>query len=89
MGREVKALSSAFRRQLERAVADAREIAEIGARVALEALAVHHPEAFQHMGAEERNLRRRLRAHGRQLGDLRNPSSGIQAFDHLVHECAY
>ena len=85
----MKALSSAFRRQLERAVAEAREIAEIGARVALEALAVHHPEAFQHMGAEDRNRRRRLRAHGRQLGDGRDPLSGIQAIDHLVHECAY
>ena len=82
-------LSPELRRQLERAVAGAREVAETGARVALEALAVHHPEAYEHMGAEERNLRRRLRAHGRQLGDLRNPSSGMQAFDHLVHECAY
>ena len=82
-------LSPGLRRQLERAVAGAREVAETGARVALEALAVHHPEAYEHMGTEERNLRRRLRAHGRQLGDLRNPSSGMQAFDHLVHECAY
>ena len=82
-------LSPELRRQLERAVAGAREVAETGARVALEALAVHHPEAYEHMGAEERNLRRRLRAHGRQLSDLRNPTSGMQAFDHLVHECAY
>ena len=82
-------LSPELRRQLERAVAGAREVAETGARVALGALAVHHPEAYEHMGAEERNLRRRLRAHGRQLGDLCNPSSGMQAFDHLVHECAY
>ena len=85
----MKALSSAFRRQLERVVADAREVAEVAARAALEALAVSHAEAFEHMGAEERNLRRRLRAHGRQLGDRRDPHSGGQGIDRLVHECAY
>ena len=85
----MEALSPQLRRQLERAVADAREVAETGARAALEALAVSHPEAFEHMGAEERNLRRRLRAHGRQLGDRRDPHSGGQGIDHLVHECAY
>ena len=82
-------LSPQLRRQLERAVADAREVAEIGAQAALEALAVSHPEAFQHMGAGDRDLRRRLRVHGRQLGDRRDPISGLQAIDHLVHECAY
>ena len=82
-------LSPQLRRQLERAVADARAVAEVGARAALEAFAVSRPEAFQHMGAEDRDLRRRLRAHGRQLGDRRDPISGLQAIDRLVHECAY
>ena len=82
-------LSPQLRRQLERAVADARAVAEVGARAALEAFAVSHPEAFKHMGAEERNVRRRLRAHGRQLGDRRDPLSRTQAIDRLVHECAY
>ena len=82
-------LSPQLRRQLERAVADARAVTEVGARAALEAFAVSHPEAFQHMGAEDRDLRRRLRAHGRQLGDRRDPISGLQAIDRLVHECAY
>ena len=85
----MEALSPQLRRQLERVVADAREVAETGARAALEALAVSHAEAFEHMGAEERNLRRRLRAHGRQLGDRRDPHSGGQGIDRLVHECAY
>ena len=85
----MKILAPEIRRQLERAVADAREVAETGARAALEALAVSYPEAFGHMGADERNLRRRLRAHGRQLGDRRDPRSGTQAIDRLVHECAY
>ena len=85
----MKTLAPEIRRQLERAVAGAREVAETGARAALGALAVSRPEPFEHMGAEERNIRRRLRAHGRQLGDRRDPRSGEQGIDRLVHECAY
>ena len=85
----MKTLAPEIRRQLERAVAGAREVAETGARAALEALAVSQPEAFEHMGGEQRSLRRRLRAHGRQLGDRRDPRSGGQGIDRLVHECAY
>ena len=82
-------LSPHLRKQLERAIAVAREVAETGAHAALEALAVSQPEAFEHMGAEERKVRRRLRAHGRQLGDRRDPISGVQGIERLVHECAY
>ena len=82
-------LSSDLRRQLERAIADARDVAEAGARAALEAFAVHHREPYGHMSAQERSLRRRLRAHGRQLGDRLDPRSGTQSIDRLVHECAY
>ena len=85
----MKTLSPGLRRQLERAIADARDVAEAGARAALEALAVHHREAYGHMSSEERSLRRRLRAHGRQLGDRLNARSGTQSIDRLVHECAY
>ena len=68
---------------------DARDVAETGARAALEALAVHHHEPYEHMSAAQRGLRRRLRAHGRQLGDRQDARSGSQAIDRLVHECAY
>ena len=85
----MKTLSPGLRRQLERAIADARDVAEAGARAALEALAVHHREPYEHMGSEQRTLRRRLRAHGRQLGDRLNARSGTQSIDRLVHECAY
>ena len=85
----MKTLSPGLRRQLERAIADARDVAEAGARAALEALAVHHREPYEHMGSEQRTLRRRLRAHGRQLGDRLNVRSGTQSIDRLVHECAY
>jgi hypothetical protein len=85
----MKTLPTEFRRQLERTVIEARDVAEAGARVALEALAVQHHEPYGHMDAEQRTLRRRLRAHARQLGDRPDPRSGGHGIDHLVHECAY
>src|SRR6201988_461987 len=77
------------RGDLARVVAKARKVAEIGARAALEALAVHHQEPWQSMSADARKLRNRLRAHGRQLGDRLDQKRGTQTIDHLVHECAY
>ncbi len=85
----MKTLSTEIRRHLERTVVEARDVAEAGARAALEALAVHHHEAYEHMSEGQRTLRRRLRAHARQLGDRRDARSGKQAITHLVHECAY
>ncbi|QBQ53364.1 Eco57I restriction-modification methylase domain-containing protein [Nitrosococcus wardiae] len=78
-----------LRRQLERTVIEARDVAGAGARAALEALAVHYHEPYRHMGSEQRTLRRRLRAHARQLGDRPDARSGSHGIDHLVHECAY
>ncbi len=85
----MKSLSTEFRRRLERTVVEARDVAEAGARVALEMLAVHHHEPYGHMDAEQRALRRRLRAHARQLGDRRDPRSGSQAIARLEQECAF
>ena len=82
------ALSTELRKQLEKTIIAARRAAEIGAKAALDALAVPHGDPFPHMGPEDRDLRNRLRAHARQLGDRRNPN-GTQAIDRLVHECAY
>ena len=78
-----------LRKSLERAVTEARAIAEAGASTALEALAVQPREPYAHMGEPQRHLRRRLRAHARQLGDRRDAESATQAIDHLVQECAY
>ena len=78
-----------LRRQLERTIADAREVAETGARVALEGLAVHHREPYAHMSAGQRALRQRLRARARQLGDSRDPRTASHEIGHLAHECAY
>ncbi len=82
-------LGARLRRQLERTVADARDVAESGSRAALKSLAVHHRQPYTHMNGEQRGLRRRLRAHARQLGDRRDPVSGDQAIERLVRECAY
>ena len=84
----MKTLSTEFRRQLERTVIEARDVAEAGARGALEALAVHHHEPYAHMTPARRRLRQQLRAHARQLGDHPDTRSGSYGIDHLVHECA-
>ena len=89
MGAGMNVLAVELRKRLERAISNAREVAEAGARAALEALAVHLRAPYEHLNPEERSLRRRLRAHGRQLGDRLDPRSGMQSIDRLVHECAY
>ena len=82
-------LTPNLRNQLEGAIVSARDVAETGALAALESLAVHEREPYRHMNSEQRALRNRLRAHGRQLGDRRHAGTGSQGIDHLVHECAY
>jgi hypothetical protein len=77
-----------LRRNLERAIIVAREIAEAGVDAALKALAVTHHEPFPHQSPDEHKLRNHLRAHARQLGD-RQDASGRLHISRLVHECAY
>jgi hypothetical protein len=81
-------LPSELRNKLERVVIEARDAAEVGARAALEAVAVHHHEPYPHMKPAQRELRNHLRARARQLGD-RQDSAGRLAIDHLAGECAY
>jgi len=82
------ALSGDLRKQLEAVIKEARRVAEPGARKALVALAVDRARAHDLMPDEEQALRKRLRAHGRQLGDARDPEAGTQAIDRLAHEVA-
>ena len=77
-------LSSELRNRLDAAVRTARQEAEKGARKALQTLAVDRHEPFGSMSVEERALRNRLRARGRQLGDVQSQST--QRIDHLAHE---
>lgn len=81
-------LDKALRNQLERAVKNARDTAETGARAALDQLGVADPTPATHLSETERELRRRLRAHGRQLGDSLNGGK-VQSMDRLVEEVAY
>ena len=82
-------LPSELRRQLGNAVKSARREAEKGALKSLRALAVDRHEPFGSMGVEERALRNRLRARGRQVGDVRDRTKGTQRIDRLAHEVAY
>jgi hypothetical protein len=81
-------LERTLRKELEKTVKQARRVAEAGARKAVEQTAVGEAEAPKHLTTEQRALRNRLRAHGRQLGDRRDPR-GVQATTRLVQECAY
>jgi len=82
-------LARDLRKELERTVKHARRVAESGARKVLEQLGVHHHEPYGSMPPEQRALRNRLRAHGRQLGDRRDRQKGTQTIDRLIQECAY
>lgn len=79
-------LSKEHRKLLENTVAAARSIAVVGARKALLALRIGEKEAPA--DANQKDLRSQLRAHGRQLGDRRQPS-GTQETLHLEQACAY
>jgi len=82
-------LDKTCRNQLERTVKEARDIAEAAARAALEQLGVGEAAPAGHLTTAERELRRRLRVHGRQLGDIRDPKTEVQAIDRLLEEVAY
>ncbi len=83
-------LPAPLRRQLERAALDARNVAEAGARKALEALAVHEPDPYRHMDEAQRTQRRKLRAQAKQLGDGESQSKrGAYEIKHLVEKLAY
>jgi len=84
----MKPLDKSLRRSLEAAVVKARDIAEAAAREDLQRLTVGDAVAGSYLNDEQRKLRNRLRAHGRQLGDMRK-SDAIQSIEHLVAEVAY
>ncbi|HYD49660.1 MAG TPA: hypothetical protein VEB21_14990 [Terriglobales bacterium] len=75
---------------MEATVKQARKAGESGARKALEALAVHEPDPYQHMDEAQRNLRRKLRAQAKQLGDGESQTRrGAYEIGHLVERLAY
>lgn len=82
-------LPKPLRTQLSRVTLDAREAAEQACRAALENLAVHEKEYRGHMSVEQRQLRNRLRARGRALGDQLDTAKGTQEIKHLAEDAAY
>lgn len=81
-------LDRALRRALESTVVKARDVAELAAMQALKRLGVGDAKPAEYLNDEQRKLRTRLRAHGRQLGDSKEPN-GIQSINKLVTEVAY
>jgi hypothetical protein len=81
-------LAKPLRSQLENTVKSARDVAEKAALAALRQLAVSEAKAPDYLSDDFKALRRRLRAHGRALGDdkAKDDTQGLQ---HLVWEVAY
>ena len=84
----IKPLDKSLRNSLERTVKQARCTAEEAARAALGQLGVGEAKPYAHLSSDERHLRKRLRIHGRQLGDTLNGEKE-QTMDRLVEEVAY
>ncbi len=82
-------LPTALRRALEKAVKGARIVAEDGARDAIRRLDVAEGTAPSYLSADEKDLRRRLRAHARALGDAFDRSDQTQETKRLVEAAAY
>ncbi|MEW6574590.1 MAG: SAM-dependent DNA methyltransferase, partial [Bacillota bacterium] len=81
-------LPTDLRNKLECTVVKARDVAEAGAKAALEALAVHDSKYYDHLSPEGRRLRNHLRARARQLGDKQRKGGSLE-INRLVRECAY
>ena len=81
-------LNSVYRSQLENSIIKARDIAESGVLVEFDRLCIGENSPEGYLNEEQRRLRNKLRAHGRQLGDIRH-SSGRQEINKLVTEVAY
>ena len=81
-------LPKPLRTQLENTVKAARDVAEVAATAALAQLAVGEGKAPDYLTDSQKALRRRLRAHGRALGDVKAVDDS-QSIRHLVWETAY
>lgn len=81
-------LDKALRRTLEASVVKARDIAEKAATQSLTQLSIGDAKPADYLSDQQRKLRKRLRAHGRQLGDNKD-TNGQQSIHKLVTEVAY
>ena len=84
----MQVLERSLRNKLEKTIKEARDIAEDAACAALEQLGVGESVAYKHLNEDQRQLRRKLRVHGRQIGDTLNGGK-VQTIDRLIEEVAY
>src|SRR5262245_25471347 len=82
------ALDRDIRRLLDRAVRKARIIVEDGARKALTEIGLEDAKRPEGLSPAQTELRNRLRAHARSLGDVMQADGAIRAI-RLVREIAY
>ena len=82
-------LPTALRRALDKAVKNARIVAEEGARDAIHRLGVAEGKAPSYLSEDEKDLRRRLRAHARALGDAFDRTDEMQETRRLIEVSAY
>lgn len=82
-------LDKTLRGRLKRTIEEARDVAEDAARAVLEQLGVGEATPFPHLSDDDRMLRRKLRIHGRQLGDTRDAKTEVQEIGRLSEEVAY
>jgi hypothetical protein len=69
---------------LEKTIKEARIVAEAGAEDAIRRLGVAEGKAPAYLSDEEKELRRRLRAHARTLGDRLDKDSDEQEVKRLA-----
>lgn len=81
-------LDKKLRSQLENTVKKARDIAEEAALAVIEQLGVGEKAKPSYLTDAQQNLRVRLRAHARSLGDARK-GDGEQSIGRLIEEVAY
>jgi len=82
-------LPTALRRTLEKTIKEARVVAEEGASDAIRRLGVAQSKAPAYLSETDKDLRRRLRAHARALGDTFDRALETQETKKLVEGAAY
>jgi hypothetical protein len=82
-------LPTALRRAIEKAVKDGRVVAEQGSQDAIRRLGVADSKAPSYLTDAEKELRRRLRAHARALGDVFDRTTDAQQTKRLIEAAAY
>ncbi|MGV1903290.1 hypothetical protein ACQZ6V_23710 [Agrobacterium sp. 22-3674b3] len=82
-------LGTSLRRALEKTIKEARIVAEAGASGAIRRLGIAEAKAPTYLSDDEKELRRRLRAHARTLGDSLDKDSDEQEVKRLEEAAAY